>query len=443
MLKKLNTLKVKFPIITFFTYMVLISVILLACYYRFSHEMLDRYKDMGEQILNLVAEDIPVDRIPDYLSGNYDETEYREVMTRLNRYPKYFDEIYYLYAYNIHSSDNDATVLFDTDTAQGEGDALGSSYELEPAIVNQLAKLRKGEEIEPMTDNTEWGYLMTCAKPLLDSEGNCQGYLFVDFNLTALRLANIDFIFKLFILVFILMLLILYLGMKTVSVRITDPIEKMFLCLSDFKYNTDQDRLDNIEKLKNLHIKTNPEIQSLYNALISSTEDGYVYRHEFHVATEQLDTVQEKAYTDPMTGFGNKNAYEEMFAEYQKKIDNEEKPGFAVMVLDVNNLKYVNDTYGHEKGDLYIKGCCNLAASFCPESDFFRIGGDEFAVILKGNDYKNRERLCNLIRMNYTTSYVDTSREPWERYSASIGMAEYVFDDLEMADIFKRADSAM
>ena len=62
----------------------------------------------------------------------------------------------------------------------------------------------------------------------------------------------------------------------------------------------------------------------------------------------------------------------------------------SIVVLDLNDLKLVNNTLGHEKGDEYLVEASSLMCKFFPNSKVFRIGGDEFAIILEGEDYSNR-----------------------------------------------------
>ena len=108
------------------------------------------------------------------------------------------------------------------------------------------------------------------------------------------------------------------------------------------------------------------------------------------------------------------------------KTDLEKEPEpFAIIIMDVNNLKLVNDTYGHEKGDIYLIRCCSLICKVFRHSPVFRIGGDEFAVVLRGLDYRNRVALIEQARQKYRKNAGDESLDPWERTSAALGMAEY------------------
>ena len=443
MLKKLGTLKFKFPLISFFTYFILVSVLLLACYLRFSANMIESYEKHGKEILNLAAEDIVIDHIPDYLSGDYDEAEYAESVRKLNLIPRYFHEVFYLYAYSLNDDGLNATYLFDAKVDHDDPYLLGDNYELEDDIRGQIAKHGVGDPLDTVTDDTEWGYLLTVSKPLLDSKGNFQGYLLVDFDLTQARAENRMFIFRLFGVIFAVMLVVFALGMQAVTVRITTPIEKMFLCLSKFRYATYKDREENLRLLNELNIHSNHEIQSLYEALVSSAESNLRYMNEYRKVSEKLGAANEKAHKDVLTGVRNKTAFEDTAMVLLGKMDHEESPEIAVIMADINNLKFVNDKYGHKAGDDYIIGCCKLISDLCKSSKVYRIGGDEFVVILEGNDYKNRELLYQMLRSQFIDAYTDETREPWNRYSVSLGLAEYKSTDSGLSDIMKRADDAM
>ena len=99
----------------------------------------------------------------------------------------------------------------------------------------------------------------------------------------------------------------------------------------------------------------------------------------------QADMMHKLALTDHLTGLYNRTA----FAEHQEQYLDEmmKHSVLGVIQFDVNNLKTVNDTLGHEKGDYLIQLVSEgLQASFSEMGNCYRMGGDEFLVILTGND---------------------------------------------------------
>ncbi len=108
---------------------------------------------------------------------------------------------------------------------------------------------------------------------------------------------------------------------------------------------------------------------------------------------EEAESARKIAYTDALTGVKSKHAFVEAEEILNERIRSGEVDELGVVALDLNDLKYINDTYGHESGDAYIKEGCRVICKTFQHSPVFRVGGDEFTVILEGEDYKNREEL--------------------------------------------------
>ena len=157
---------------------------------------------------------------------------------------------------------------------------------------------------------------------------------------------------------------------------------------------------------------------------------------------QKIDKLNDESYKDALTEVGNKAAFIKKTDEMKYRI---EKKGeqFAIVMVDLNKLKHVNDEYGHEAGDNYIKGCCHMVCDIFKHSPVFRIGGDEFVAILKDSDYENRQALTEKLKEDYQASFTREDVDPCLRYSAAVGMAERMADDLTFDSVFKRADKAM
>lgn len=113
-------------------------------------------------------------------------------------------------------------------------------------------------------------------------------------------------------------------------------------------------------------------------------------------------------------------------------------------MIDLNYLKKTNDTYGHDKGNISIIKLCKTVCEIFDHSPVFRIGGDEFIVVLKGRDYGNIEKLMRAFHERTAGFEKDASLQPWEKVSAAIGYALYDKEiDNGIEDVFKRADEAM
>jgi diguanylate cyclase (GGDEF)-like protein len=159
---------------------------------------------------------------------------------------------------------------------------------------------------------------------------------------------------------------------------------------------------------------------------------------------DHISDLNKRVYVDALTSVRNKGAYTTYIEGLQATM--EEGPGdmaFAVGIFDCDNLKKINDEYGHEKGDVYLKTACRLICRIFQHSPVFRIGGDEFSVVLQGSDLQNMDALCQQFSDTMTQISAATSNE-WEQVHVSMGIA--VFDaqrDRSVGDVTHRADELM
>ena len=149
-----------------------------------------------------------------------------------------------------------------------------------------------------------------------------------------------------------------------------------------------------------------------------------------------LSLARSIANIDSLTGVKNKHAYVDAEAELNAKIENGESSEFAIAVFDVNGLKVTNDTHGHRAGDALIKNACDIICAAFKHSPVFRVGGDEFAVIVQGQDYENIDGIV--------ADIAKTNLKNKESGGAVVacGMARYG-SERSVAEVFEKADGAM
>lgn len=182
----------------------------------------------------------------------------------------------------------------------------------------------------------------------------------------------------------------------------------------------------------NLETKSRDEVGVLANSMQQTVDCLRVY----------MERISDMAYTDPLTGVKSKAAYKEEVRKINRNIE----MGFAqfgIVMFDLNNLKVINDTFGHEAGDAYIVNGCKMICTTFKHSPVFRIGGDEFVVILSGSDLLNVEQLLGKLYQKMKDQKMKNSQDP---NAVSIAAGYSVFDeekDRELQDVFKRADAVM
>lgn len=163
---------------------------------------------------------------------------------------------------------------------------------------------------------------------------------------------------------------------------------------------------------------------------------------EFRLQEEQkknLQSVERMARLDKLTGIKNKNAFEEYMQDVDEKIRAGEELSFGVVMCDVNDLKLINDTRGHAFGDEVIRKTSRIICDVYKHSPVFRIGGDEFVVVLQGGDYEVRDQLLHTIR-----EISGVNRKTHTGPVIASGMSEYISDlDDDFGSVFRRADELM
>lgn len=158
---------------------------------------------------------------------------------------------------------------------------------------------------------------------------------------------------------------------------------------------------------------------------------------------ERADKMDALANRDSLTGIRNKTAYDKELKRLEWQISGG-KTNFGIAMIDLNFLKRINDTFGHEQGNIAIKTLCRIVCQVFKHSPVFRIGGDEFVVILEQEDYRNIENLCLTFNVQIAGISNNDDLEPWERVSAALGYAIYDKTiDSSVQNVFSRADKAM
>lgn len=168
-------------------------------------------------------------------------------------------------------------------------------------------------------------------------------------------------------------------------------------------------------------------------------------RAEKKILEEQhlVNDLNKRVFVDALTSVRNRGAFSNYIATLQERLDKKEPLAFAISVFDCDNLKKINDQDGHDKGDIYIKTASQLICRIFQHSPVFRVGGDEFAVILQNEDYRNREALAEKFEET-RIELCAAARNRWEEPHVAIGVAVYdpELDDT-VDDTVRRADKKM
>jgi len=152
----------------------------------------------------------------------------------------------------------------------------------------------------------------------------------------------------------------------------------------------------------------------------------------------ELGVVREKANTDALTGVKNKRMYDDFERSINQHITDGVCDDFSLVICDINGLKNVNDNYGHKAGDDLIRSASQIICNIFKHSPVFRIGGDEFVVILTGRDRVERGALMHEMERRSVNNIKDGG------VVVAAGMSDYIpgYDE-SVKPVFERADLMM
>lgn len=153
--------------------------------------------------------------------------------------------------------------------------------------------------------------------------------------------------------------------------------------------------------------------------------------------------LSHRVFVDALTSVRNKGGYDDYILHLKERIKKKDVVEFGICMFDCDNLKVINDKYGHEKGDVYLKTAAKAICEVFQHSPVFRIGGDEFTLILLNEDFKNRTELINLFKVNCNTVN-EQAKNDWEQIHISIGCAVSELSNMaSVDDVLRKADQLM
>lgn len=407
----------------------------------------DRIKGV-ESLDAVILNEMDPRHVDDYIKLGRDAQGYNEIEKKLYGIKNSSIDVKYLYVYRF--LEEGCQVVFDLNAVDLDGDKPGMIIDYDETLLPYKEALLSGRPIPPIISEDKFGYLLTLYKPLYDSQGKCQCYAAIDFSMDSLTDYTRSFVAKLLVLFAGCFVVIFVVGLWFIENHILLPINTMAYCARNSAYDDTDERTKHIERVKSLGIRTGDEIQNLYDAMLKSAENVAKYLERLQLAKVHVENMRVKvfamdelAHTDSLTGVRNKTAYVGMTNKLDLKIS-DGNANFCIVMIDVNFLKKVNDTYGHERGNEYLINACKLVCSVFGEQHVYRIGGDEFVVVVEGDMVPLCRYFVKQFSAEMAHKKLNPSLEPWEKISAAVGIAFYdPAIDKSADDVFKRADKLM
>nr|WP_186338892.1 diguanylate cyclase [Mariprofundus sp. NF] len=190
----------------------------------------------------------------------------------------------------------------------------------------------------------------------------------------------------------------------------------------------------------NAYVEVGHERDEEEEGYLKNVADTLAIVIERKLAEQELDQL---AHIDMLTGLPNRSLFYDRLDQILA-MANRQRSGFALFFLDLDHFKEINDTLGHDMGDLLLRQTANRLLGCVRKSDTVaRLGGDEFTVIL--TETKRPPGCVELVANNILKSLL----EPFElsgehcKIGCSIGIAIYPEDGEDRETLLKHADSAM
>lgn len=296
----------------------------------------------------------------------------------------------------------------------------------DPMVANAM----KGEEILTGDDEIRYLYPIVVKQECLQCHtnakiGDINGVIDVRFPVANLKISLTTMInsFIIFFVLFIIIIFaVLYFRLNSLLVQ---PLKQFIGMIQEIISKNDMAKRVSL-KTKILEVKN---IENYFNRMLDSIQDYY-------------EKLQELSDRDYLTGLYNRRKFEE-FLTYEIKRSVRHRHKFTILMIDLDNFKYINDTYGHASGDLVLKEVTNIFGSNLRNADILaRLGGDEFAVLLPETPYENGFAVVEKLRSRLEATPISLMFDQIT-LTASFGIAEYPEQGENIESLLTGSDLAM
>ena len=249
---------------------------------------LSKFTDIADGVAKAAAVLIDAERTDEFLEKGRAAEGYNEIEKNLYKIKESFPQTTYLYVYKI--LEDGCHVVFDLDSEGGvEASQPGDIIEFDPTFVPYLPKLFKGEEIEPIISDDQFGKLLTVYKPLKGST-----YVAADIAIGEIVADEAKFVIKLLSMFFALSVIIMSIVLELVNRGIVYPVNRMASASMSFAYKFDRDGESGLRFMESLKIHTFDEIEYLYKSLMKMCRDLLNYIKQLSVQNKRITRMQDE-----------------------------------------------------------------------------------------------------------------------------------------------------
>ena len=292
--KALHNAHIKRSLLKKVIVLVIIAEILLGTvatitgFFLYRQVAISKFTEIADGVTKAASVVIDENRIEEFLEKGRGAEGYAEIEKNLYKIKESFPQTMYLYVYKI--MEDGCHVVFDLDSEGGaEASQPGEIMEFDPTFVPYLPKLFKGEEIEPIISDDQFGQLLTVYKPLTGST-----YVAADVTIASIIADEAKFIIKLISVFFGLSIIIMSIVLELVNRGIVNPVNRMAYASMKFAYDLQEGGDSSLKLLQSLNIHTFDEIENLYSAIAKMGRDSINYINQLNRQTDRIMRMQEE-----------------------------------------------------------------------------------------------------------------------------------------------------
>ncbi len=410
-------------------YKIILAIVIIVCIMDVSFIMVNyvnymnvnrNYTDsLAQTVANTCRLVVDGDSVTGYLDNRRRNTAYYEVWNKLIDYRNTSENVLQISVVNFR--DGGGCYIYDTDLTEN-GAFLGDIRPYDEVQASVKDELIACEAIEPLEYNGRSDYYI----PLNSSYNIPVAYIIVGISTENVRMEQLTYLGYITIVVTSITVLFGIFMIWFMQHNVLRPLNAMSKAASS--YSGAAWRADEESPISRMNIRTGDELERLCESMKKMEQD-------IIASSSQLAIADWNSNHDSMTQLYNKRHYKEQLRELQD--DNT----IGVLYFDIDNLKRMNDTFGHENGDAVILKAAEFIRGYLTEqAGGFRIGGDEFVVLIRDCSEEKVQELVNTMRGDERGNLSDVTAEFYCRLAIG-GAFRKTGETLE--DTIKRADDEM
>ena len=374
---------------------------------------------LAQTVANTCRLVVDGDSVTGYLTNRRRNTAYYEVWNKLIDYKNTSENVLQISV--VDFTDGGGCYVYDTDLTE-KGAFLGDIRPYDEVQSSVKDDLIACEEIEALQYNGRSDYYI----PLNSSYNIPVAYIIVGISTENVRREQLAYLEHITTVVTSITVIFGIFMIWFMQHNVLGPLNAMSKAASSYSGAVLRD--GNESPISRMNIKTGDELERLCESMKKM-------EHDIIASSSQLAIADWNSNHDSMTQLYNKRHYKEQLKELQND------SAVGILYFDIDNLKKMNDTFGHEKGDAVILKAAEFIRGYLSEqASGFRIGGDEFVMFIRDCTEEKVQEMVRTMRADERGNLSDVTAEFYCRLAIG-GAFRKTGETLE--DTIKRADDEM